>query len=131
MLAKSNGSQIIPRVNVPSSKGSEDWRQDAGCAGMPPKISDQLYYPHSESKQATSVGLEICHAVCPVREACRTWALANEKRTSAHGIIGGLTEAQRKTIYRNEGRERRLAREAALKDEEVGALADALSALVA
>lgn len=113
MLARSNNLTQAPRIDVPTSRGVEDWRQEAGCAGMPPKISDRLYYPLSEGKEATSVGLEICHSVCPVRETCLAWALATEKRTNAHGIIGGLTSAQRKTIYRNEGRERRLAREAA------------------
>lgn len=131
MLTKSNRPKAIPKVDVPSSRGSEDWRQDAACAGMPPKISDRLYFPLSESKEATSVGLEICHAVCPVREACKAWAMANEKRSNAHGILGGHTAAERRTLYRADGRYRRLEREAALQEEEVSALADALSALVA
>lgn len=79
---------------------------------MPPKISDRLYFPLSESKEATSVGLEICHAVCPVQEACLAWAVANEKRSNAHGILGGLTSAQRRTLYRADGRVRRLEKEA-------------------
>lgn len=66
------------------------WRQRAACRGVDPDV----FYPPSdeEAEEAKS----ICR-VCPVREACLEYALANRERD---GVWGGATERERRRIVR-------------------------------
>ncbi len=66
------------------------WRQRAACRGVDPDV----FYPASdeEAEEAKS----ICR-VCPVREACLEYALANRERD---GVWGGATERERRRIVR-------------------------------
>jgi len=66
------------------------WRQRAACRGVDPDV----FYPVSdeEAEEAKS----ICR-VCPVREACLEYALANRERD---GVWGGATERERRRMVR-------------------------------
>jgi WhiB family redox-sensing transcriptional regulator len=66
------------------------WRQRAACRGVDPDV----FYPVSdeEAEEAKS----ICR-VCPVREACLEYALANRERD---GVWGGATERERRRMIR-------------------------------
>ena len=66
------------------------WRQRAACRGVDPDV----FYPASdeEAEEAKS----IC-GVCPVREACLEYALANRERD---GVWGGATERERRRMIR-------------------------------
>jgi len=66
------------------------WRQRAACRGVDPDV----FYPASdeEAEEARS----ICR-VCPVREACLEYALANRERD---GVWGGATERERRRMIR-------------------------------
>ena len=66
------------------------WRQRAACRGVDPDV----FYPASdeEAEEAKS----ICR-VCPVREACLEYALANRERD---GVWGGATERERRRLIR-------------------------------
>ncbi len=66
------------------------WRQRAACRGVDPDV----FYPATdeEAEEAKS----ICR-VCPVREACLEYALANRERD---GVWGGATERERRRIVR-------------------------------
>ena len=66
------------------------WRQRAACRGVDPDV----FYPISdeEAEEAKS----ICR-VCPVREACLEYALANRERD---GVWGGATERERRRMIR-------------------------------
>ena len=66
------------------------WRQRAACRGVDPDV----FYPSTdeEAEEAKS----ICR-VCPVREACLEYALANRERD---GVWGGATERERRRIVR-------------------------------
>lgn len=66
------------------------WRQRAACRGVDPDV----FYPISdeEAEEAKS----ICR-VCPVRESCLEYALANRERD---GVWGGATERERRRIIR-------------------------------
>ena len=66
------------------------WRQRAACRGVDPDV----FYPPTdeEAEEAKS----ICR-VCPVREACLEYALANRERD---GVWGGATERERRRIVR-------------------------------
>ncbi|HVM01833.1 MAG TPA: WhiB family transcriptional regulator [Acidimicrobiales bacterium] len=66
------------------------WRQRAACRGVDPDI----FYPASDEDAEEAKG--IC-AVCPVREACLEYALANRERD---GVWGGATERERRRLVR-------------------------------
>jgi WhiB family redox-sensing transcriptional regulator len=77
------------------------WRAGAECAGVDPEV----FFPEPGDEAAEEVALAFC-AACPVREACLEWALeANEKL----GVLGGATEARRRSIRRRRASARRLA----------------------
>ena len=66
------------------------WRQRAACRGVDP---DSFYPASDEEAEAAKA---IC-AVCPVREPCLEYALANRERD---GVWGGATERERRRIIR-------------------------------
>lgn len=66
------------------------WRQRAACRGVDPDV----FYPASD-EEAEEAKL-ICH-VCPVRESCLEYALANRERD---GVWGGATERERRRLVR-------------------------------
>jgi WhiB family redox-sensing transcriptional regulator len=70
---------------------SSSWRKAAACRGLDPDI----FYPASdeEAEEAKAV----C-GVCPVRQACLEYALANRERD---GVWGGATERERRRMLRH------------------------------
>ena len=66
------------------------WRQRAACRGVDPDI----FYPASDEESDEAKG--IC-GICPVREACLEYALANRERD---GVWGGATERERRRLIR-------------------------------
>ncbi|HSS08565.1 MAG TPA: WhiB family transcriptional regulator [Acidimicrobiales bacterium] len=66
------------------------WRQRAACRGVEPDI----FYPVSDEDAYEAKA--ICF-VCPVREACLEYALANRERD---GVWGGATERERRRMVR-------------------------------
>ncbi len=66
------------------------WRQRAACKGVDPDI----FYPASDEEAEEAKA--IC-ALCPVREACLEYALANRERD---GVWGGATERERRRMIR-------------------------------
>lgn len=72
-----------------------DWRTYAACneAGDP-----DIFFPDPTDEKTTALALSYC-AVCPVLLECLK---TGEKER--HGIVGGLTEAQRASISRKRTR---------------------------
>ena len=73
-------------------RGEElDWRARAACRDVDP----ELFFPTAVNGAALAAAerraLAVCR-VCPVLEACRIWAVAEQP----HGIAGGLTEDERR-----------------------------------
>ncbi|MHA6628526.1 WhiB family transcriptional regulator [Pseudonocardia sichuanensis] len=73
----------------------DDWRQLAACRDEDP----ELFFPVSEigpgARQADHAKA-VC-AICPVRARCLDHALDN---ALDHGIFGGTTEAERRSLRR-------------------------------
>jgi len=83
-----------------------DWMAAAACLIEDP----ELFYPISTHPDAqTREAKAVCHT-CPVQGTCLTWALNTRQD---HGILGGLTEAERRTILRRAERNATKARKAA------------------
>ena len=66
------------------------WRQRAACQG----IDAEVFYPNTEEEAEEAKA--ICN-VCPVRETCLEYALANRER---EGVWGGLNERERRRVSR-------------------------------
>jgi WhiB family transcriptional regulator, redox-sensing transcriptional regulator len=67
------------------------WRDLAACRTVDP----ELFFPSTGADSAATQIEEakrVC-AACPVREACRDWALRQRER---YGIYGGMTENERR-----------------------------------
>lgn len=66
------------------------WRQRAACQG----IDAEIFYPSTDEEGEAAKA--IC-GVCPVRETCLEYALANRER---EGVWGGLNERERRRVSR-------------------------------
>ncbi|HYA69039.1 MAG TPA: WhiB family transcriptional regulator [Acidimicrobiales bacterium] len=67
------------------------WRKRADCRGIDPEI----FFPATDEDAEEAKA--IC-ALCPVRQACLEYALANRER---EGVWGGATERERRRIIRH------------------------------
>ncbi len=68
-----------------------------------------FWHPEPSDDATAQTAIEVC-AECPVRDACLAFAMRSEgtKQTSArHGIYGGMTPEQRRSLYRAEDKARR------------------------
>jgi WhiB family transcriptional regulator, redox-sensing transcriptional regulator len=73
----------------------DDWRQRAACRDEDP----ELFFPVSEmgpGARQVARAKAVC-ARCPVRSECLEYALDN---ALDHGIFGGTTETERRTLRR-------------------------------
>jgi WhiB family redox-sensing transcriptional regulator len=97
------------------------WSKDAACLTAPP----DLFHPEGDAGLVVLLTAEAkawC-ARCEVRERCLAEALA---RGEPHGIFGGLSEKERRTITRRRRERERAARRRAERKREEAA-ADATS----
>lgn len=78
-----------------------NWDDEAGCRGIDPDV----FFPDRPSDLALAAKA-ICRG-CPVRTQCLEFALATRLD---HGVWGGLTEVERRSLRRS--RQRRARREA-------------------
>jgi WhiB family redox-sensing transcriptional regulator len=82
-----------------------NWDVEAACQSADP----ELFFPSSpqgSSFQATQAAKRVCRG-CPVRTQCLEFALAARLE---HGVWGGLTEVERRSLRRSRQRKaRRLA----------------------
>jgi WhiB family transcriptional regulator, redox-sensing transcriptional regulator len=72
-----------------------DWRNHAACRDADP----ELFFADSDtraSRAQVKTAKLICRS-CPVSATCLNWALASGQEA---GIWGGLTEDERRTLYR-------------------------------
>lgn len=81
-------------MTLPVQTVHQDWRDDAACRDQDP----ELFFALDDTTAQRA--LAIC-AGCPVRSACLEHALANGER---HGIWGGTTEHERRTLLRERRR---------------------------
>lgn len=83
-----------------------DWQMDAACRGMDSAL---FFHPEGERGPARSGrdarAKQIC-AGCPVLAQCRAHALAVQE---PYGVWGGLSEAERDLIVRNQHRPLRMS----------------------
>ena len=69
---------------------NQTWRPLAACRGVEPDI----FYPATDEEAEPAKA--VC-GVCPVRQPCLEFALANRERD---GVWGGATEKERRRIVR-------------------------------
>ncbi len=79
-------------VDPGPGRGEEmNWRAGAACRDVDP----ELFFPTAANGAALVAAerraLSVCR-VCPVLDACRSWAIVEQP----HGIAGGMTEDERR-----------------------------------
>ncbi|MBC3844587.1 WhiB family transcriptional regulator [Streptacidiphilus sp. 4-A2] len=92
---------IRTSTSTDSSAASKDWRHGAVCAEEDP----ELFFPMGKGSPALFQEEEakaICRR-CPVMESCLRWALETGQ---AHGVWGGLSEDERRSMRRRAARNR-------------------------
>ncbi len=78
------------------------WQDEAACKGM----DAEIFYPNTDGKDADEQATDaleaklVCFA-CPVRTECLAAAMSSSP-PEAHGVWGGLTEAERRRIIRKQ-----------------------------
>ena len=78
-----------------------DWRDDAGCVGVPTEMFFREGHHNGKDRQSMTVKA-ICFA-CPVREECLADALHHERnvhRSERAGIWGGLGPGERYRLWK-------------------------------
>ena len=86
--------QEDPLQNVTAYQ--EIWWEHALCRGMDIDIffaEDEWFHISKENQQKHETGLKVCNK-CPVRDACKTWAIESRVR----GTWGGTTYAERRKL---------------------------------
>lgn len=87
--------------SVPDTEPARKWLLQAACAGPDYEGRRDLWFPTPGDQYAREAAIAVCTS-CPVRRACLTDALAEEGGSGhekRHGIRGGLTSRQRRTLY--------------------------------
>ncbi|GAB6897703.1 hypothetical protein JCM9957A_56090 [Kineosporia succinea] len=76
------------------------WQHDGACIDEDP----ELFFPIGSTGPAIQQIEEakaVCHLRCPVRLTCLNWALETRQE---HGVWGGLSEDERRSLKRRETR---------------------------
>lgn len=89
-------------MNTMLSTDRKRWSQEAACTPYPKLFGSDL------TKSTIKAAKGIC-AMCPVKDLCFEWALANE----AEGVFGGTTTSERKDL----GKDRLLSAQLACPPE--------------
>jgi WhiB family transcriptional regulator, redox-sensing transcriptional regulator len=76
-----------------------NWDADAACRSAEPEV----FFPETTSSRAIAAAKLVCNG-CPVRAKCLEFAL--ETRLD-HGVWGGLTENERRSLRRSRQRKAR------------------------
>jgi hypothetical protein len=99
---------------TPDTEPAVDWRKFGACRAL----NDDTFFPTPGDTRGIEAAKTICNT-CPVaaRMACLTEALREEGGRQAenrHGIRGGMTGSQRRSLYEKQRARRKQARERAM-----------------
>ncbi len=92
---KKAGELPAPRRRVVAA--DESWRDDAACVGT----DTESFFP--EKGGSTREAKRVCNNGCPVRKECLDFALRERNGVGRFGIYGGLSERERRQMYRAQG----------------------------
>jgi hypothetical protein len=81
----------MSNISVTAHEENPTWRELAACRGLHPDLF------HPERGTDTRTPKQVC-ADCPVTAECLAFALVNFEK---HGIWGGMSERERRTLRRN------------------------------
>lgn len=81
----------------------QEWRDHALCVNAP---DPDIFFPDPKDIATQALAKSWCYA-CPVRPECLDFHLRAESPSSASGIVGGMTEGERRGYLRRIRRYRR------------------------
>jgi WhiB family transcriptional regulator, redox-sensing transcriptional regulator len=95
-------SRVGPRKKVAPVRFDTDWMKRAACRWEDP----EMWFPAGNTGAAllqAEAAKFICRRRCPELERCRDWALTTNQE---HGVLGGMSEEERKAHKRRLSRAR-------------------------
>jgi len=79
-----------------------DWLDQAACLDH----DTDIFFPNGDTapaqSQVAAAAKRVCSR-CPVQDRCLTWAMETE---AGHGVWGGLTEKERRSLKRRQEQRR-------------------------
>lgn len=87
--------------SVPDTEPARKWLEHAACAGPEHKDHRDIWFPTPGDHRSRAEAVAVCE-MCPVRQACLVDALREEHGRhvdTRHGIRGGLSPKQRRSLY--------------------------------
>jgi WhiB family redox-sensing transcriptional regulator len=99
-----SGVLPVSRLKIEAAEVPMNWDEEASCQGVDPNV----FFPERPS-DTVRAAKQICRG-CPVRTQCLEFAIAARLD---HGVWGGLTEGERRSLRRS--RQRKARREASTR----------------
>jgi WhiB family redox-sensing transcriptional regulator len=93
-------------TSTASTAASEDWRHRAECAD--PAVDPELFFPIGNTGPSLfqiEEARSVCNR-CPVQRTCLEWALTTGQD---QGVVGGMSEDERRSMKRRAARRRSAA----------------------
>jgi hypothetical protein len=89
--------RLVLRELLFDGEGVSGWRRAAACAS--PEVDGEVFFPPEgwAADLAVAAAQRVC-ATCPVRVVCLADALDWEDPNQRHGVLGGLTPAERSRL---------------------------------
>lgn len=90
------GARQVLALVLFDGEGVPRWHRAAACTGMDPAA----FFPAAGPTAAMAVAAakRVCRS-CPVRAACLADVMAWEPSSRRHGVVGGLSAAERQRLH--------------------------------
>jgi transcription factor WhiB len=92
------GVRLVFRALLFDGASVPTWHDDAACAGRP----GSLFFPEADGRHPRPSSVRAAKAVCgrcPVRATCLEDVMTHESRWYRHGVVGGLSPAERHRLH--------------------------------
>ncbi|GAA4795926.1 hypothetical protein GCM10023200_35000 [Actinomycetospora chlora] len=88
--------RLVLRRVLFDGDGPPSWREHATCDGL-----DDLFFPEPSDPDAIATCRAVCE-FCPVQAACLDDVMSWERSGRRHGVVAGLTPAERTRLAREQ-----------------------------
>jgi WhiB family redox-sensing transcriptional regulator len=93
------GVRLVFRALLFDGSSVPTWHDHAACADRP----RSLFFPETDGQHPRPSSVRAAKAVCgrcPVRATCLEDVMTHESRWYRHGVVGGLSPAERHRLHR-------------------------------
>lgn len=98
LVHDAEGVRLVFRALLFDGSSVPTWHDHAACASRP----RSLFFPEADGQHprpsSVRAAKEVCRR-CPVRATCLEDVMAHESRWYRHGVVGGLSPAERHRLH--------------------------------